>query len=154
MYSDTEHRAPQANEGLQNLVPLLSRPLGLVLPPETLRSARIVLLKATHWPPVALILGYESWRLYLERRHNAHSPSPHGRGPNSPSSLHRPFSGRWVQQKASLATGARTTQLAGEARAARTPVPAPQETRKKLEAAVANLKAQIETISSMIEKDI
>jgi hypothetical protein len=44
---------------LQNLIPLCIRPLRLILPSERLRSARIVLLKATHVPFVAAIWAYE-----------------------------------------------------------------------------------------------
>lgn len=44
---------------LQNLIPLCIRPFRLVLPSERLRSARIVLLKATHLPFVGAIWAYE-----------------------------------------------------------------------------------------------
>src|SRR4051812_1664702 len=44
---------------LQNLIPLLLRPLRLVLASERLRSARIVLLKATHAPFIGAIYAYE-----------------------------------------------------------------------------------------------
>jgi hypothetical protein len=50
----------------QNLLPLLLRPLRLVLSGPSVRNARIVLLKATHWPFVAMIFGYESGRAYLQ----------------------------------------------------------------------------------------
>jgi hypothetical protein len=43
----------------QNLIPLCIRPLRLILPSERLRSARIVLLKGTHYPVVGLIWLYE-----------------------------------------------------------------------------------------------
>ncbi|KAF2690393.1 hypothetical protein K458DRAFT_357111 [Lentithecium fluviatile CBS 122367] len=42
-----------------NLIPLLLRPLRLVLPSGRLRSTRIVLLKATHLPFVGAIWAYE-----------------------------------------------------------------------------------------------
>ncbi|KAF2734929.1 hypothetical protein EJ04DRAFT_223379 [Polyplosphaeria fusca] len=42
-----------------NLIPLLLRPLRLVLPSDTVRRARIVLLKATHLPFVGAIWAYE-----------------------------------------------------------------------------------------------
>jgi len=45
--------------GLQNLIPLVIRPLRLVLPSERLRGARIVLLKATHLPFVFAIWAFE-----------------------------------------------------------------------------------------------
>jgi len=43
----------------KNLIPLCLRPLRLVLPSERMRSARIVLLKATHLPFIAAIFAYE-----------------------------------------------------------------------------------------------
>jgi hypothetical protein len=45
--------------GFQNLIPLVIRPLRLVLPSERLRSVRIVLLKATHLPFVFAIWAFE-----------------------------------------------------------------------------------------------
>jgi hypothetical protein len=45
--------------GFQNLIPLVIRPLRLVLPSERLRSVRIVLLKATHLPFVSAIWAFE-----------------------------------------------------------------------------------------------
>ncbi|KAF2796726.1 hypothetical protein K505DRAFT_237110 [Melanomma pulvis-pyrius CBS 109.77] len=45
-----------------NLIPLVLRPLRLILPSERLRSARIVLLKATHLPWVGAIWAYEQFR--------------------------------------------------------------------------------------------
>ena len=143
----------QANEYSQNLLPLLLRPLRLFLSGETLRSIRIILLKATHWPFVALILGYESGRLYLERRRKNNSSLLYVQGPNSPKTLRRPL---W-KQKPMLATDNRHARLAGEARPAltsfATPALAPVETRDSLEAAVNNLKTQIETISAIIAKE-
>jgi len=57
----------------QNLIPLLClRPLRLFFPAETLRRARIVLLKITHLPFVAIIWAYESSRRYMAQR--VHSP--------------------------------------------------------------------------------
>ncbi|KAG9378078.1 hypothetical protein A1F94_011194 [Pyrenophora tritici-repentis] len=44
---------------LQNLIPLVIRPLRLILPSERLRGARIVLLKATHLPFVFAIWAFE-----------------------------------------------------------------------------------------------
>lgn len=56
----------QANKTSQNLIPLLLRPLRLVLPSERLRSLRIMLLKATHLPFVGVIWAYE--QLVISRR--------------------------------------------------------------------------------------
>ncbi|KAF2188231.1 hypothetical protein K469DRAFT_703705 [Zopfia rhizophila CBS 207.26] len=44
-----------------NLIPLVLRPLRLIVPSERLRSARIVLLKATHLPFVGAIWAYEEF---------------------------------------------------------------------------------------------
>ena len=45
--------------GFQNLIPLVIRPLRLILPSERLRSVRIVMLKATHLPHVFVIWAFE-----------------------------------------------------------------------------------------------
>lgn len=58
----------------QNLLPLLFRPLRLVMSADSVRNARIILLKATHFPLVALIVTWESWRL---------SRSVHGKAKSS-----------------------------------------------------------------------
>lgn len=53
----------------QNLIPLIFiRPLRFCLPQKTLRTARIILLKATHLPFVALIWAYEECRRLLSRK--------------------------------------------------------------------------------------
>jgi hypothetical protein len=59
----------KADTSIQNLLPLFLRPLRLILPSERLRSARIVLLKATHLPWVGAIWAYE--RAVRERRPGA-----------------------------------------------------------------------------------
>lgn len=48
------------------------RPLRLILPPETVRQYRIMMLKVTHLPFVGIIWAYESSRLYKSQR--VHSP--------------------------------------------------------------------------------
>lgn len=45
--------------GFQNLIPLVIRPLRLIVPSERLRSVRIVMLKATHLPFVFVIWAFE-----------------------------------------------------------------------------------------------
>jgi hypothetical protein len=72
--------------GLQNLIPLLIRPFRLVLPSERLRSARIVLLKATHLPLVVAIWAYE--QLANARKHSPSVPS--FSGPQTPTQSKRP----------------------------------------------------------------
>jgi hypothetical protein len=51
-----------------NLVPLLLRPFRLFLPSEDVRRIRIVVLKATHVPFVALIWIYEKSRRFVSHR--------------------------------------------------------------------------------------
>ena len=95
--TECAYPAHEANSTSQNLVPLLLllRPMRFVLDAGTLRPVRIALLKATHWPFVAMILGYERWRLHLEH----HSSRP-VRDLNSANALRRPLSvsGRWMQK--------------------------------------------------------
>lgn len=69
----------------QNLIPLVIRPLRLILPSERLRSARIVMLKATHLPLVFLIWAFE--RLSEARSRNAKVTS--FSGPQSPALTRR-----------------------------------------------------------------
>ncbi|KAL6236795.1 hypothetical protein BDW75DRAFT_249788 [Aspergillus navahoensis] len=52
-----------------NLIPLLCiRPMRLFLPAAEIRRVRIILLRATHLPCVALLWAYESGRRFLSRR--------------------------------------------------------------------------------------
>ncbi|KAB8232427.1 uncharacterized protein BDW43DRAFT_109104 [Aspergillus alliaceus] len=68
-----------------NLIPLLCiRPLRLFLPAEHIRRVRIVLLKATHLPFVALIWAYESSRRYVSRRDSQFPPTGTTRGSSRP----------------------------------------------------------------------
>ncbi|KAF2240081.1 hypothetical protein EV356DRAFT_527920 [Viridothelium virens] len=54
-----------------NLLALAFRPLRLCIPSGHLRSARIVLLKVTHFPFVVAIEAYERWQQFLARRQTA-----------------------------------------------------------------------------------
>ncbi|KNG89581.1 hypothetical protein ANOM_003182 [Aspergillus nomiae NRRL 13137] len=70
-----------------NLIPLLCiRPLRLFLPAEHIRRVRIVLLRATHLPFVALIWAYESSRRYVSRRNTSSQwpPTATARGSGRP----------------------------------------------------------------------
>ncbi|KAF2829287.1 hypothetical protein CC86DRAFT_368328 [Ophiobolus disseminans] len=69
-----------------NLIPLCIRPFRLVLPSERLRSARIVLLKATHLPFVAAIWAYEQIADVRSRDSNMMSFS----GPQTPLPSRKP----------------------------------------------------------------
>ncbi|KAL4946795.1 hypothetical protein BDV06DRAFT_181566 [Aspergillus oleicola] len=54
-----------------NLIPLLCiRPMRLFLPAEDIRRVRIVLLRATHLPCVALLWAYESSRRFFSRKNS------------------------------------------------------------------------------------
>ncbi|OOO14084.1 hypothetical protein OAory_01026790 [Aspergillus oryzae] len=71
--------------GSLNLIPLLCiRPLRLFLPAEHIRRVRIVLLRATHLPFVALIWAYESSRRYVSRRNTQWPPTATARGCSRP----------------------------------------------------------------------
>lgn len=152
----------KANRLLQNLVPLVLWPLRLVLPAEQLRTARIVLLKATHFPFVALILGWESWRLYwLDRPGAKSSFGRTSRGSGVSNALRRP-----PLQHPLFATGPRQTllveqtPLVEQTRAARSPVVKPLEdpvetpgTIEALEIALDNLRTQLESISALLLRE-
>ena len=118
--------------------------------PETLRSARIVLLKATHGPYVALILGYESWRLRPRKSADKTPASMFVRGPTSSSTLRRPLAGERLGKPLVAAK----FQLAQEARnvpiSATTPVVAPMETNSNLQTVVEDLRLQVEKLSSLV----
>ncbi|GFF73352.1 hypothetical protein IFM60648_03920 [Aspergillus lentulus] len=59
-----------------NLIPLLCiRPLRLLLSAGHIRRVRIVLLRATHLPFVALIWAFESSRRYVSQRNNQFPPT-------------------------------------------------------------------------------
>ncbi|GAB7343205.1 hypothetical protein MBLNU457_1270t2 [Dothideomycetes sp. NU457] len=53
----------------ENLIPLVLRPLRLFVPADKLRSVRIALLKATHFPFVGAIMLYENLRSRVASRH-------------------------------------------------------------------------------------
>lgn len=141
-------------------MPLLLLPLRLALSAERLRTTRITLLKATHWPFVALILAFEHGRLYwnLGRRAKA-SFGMSRRGPNAPTALRRPRSGRSYPQPYPQPMSRPSQSLGEQALADRSPEresvqhrAAASETIEALEAAVQSLRMQVETMSSMLEK--
>ncbi|KAK5165097.1 uncharacterized protein LTR77_009194 [Saxophila tyrrhenica] len=136
-----------------NLVPMVLRPLRLILGAEILRSLRIVLLKGTHVPFVALILAYENGRLYLNQRRNANSSSRSLRGPNSPKGVH----GSLAAVRKPALSKRPSPPLEREARTGRKPMaqpdpPAALETEEDLGAAVAALQMQLEHVALMIAK--
>ncbi|QIW99083.1 hypothetical protein AMS68_004601 [Peltaster fructicola] len=79
-----------------NLVPLLLRPLRLILPAEQLREIRIWLLKASHWPLVASIIIYEKGRKLFKNRKSANIAyvASDSDRPHLPAILRRPLSVR------------------------------------------------------------
>ena len=60
---------------MQNLIPLLFRPLRLCVPAEKLRALRIVTLKVTHFPFVLAIQAYENGRNRFAGQGTARSTS-------------------------------------------------------------------------------
>lgn len=61
-----------------NLFPLtLLRPLRLFLPSEDVRRIRILVLKVTHIPFVAMIWAYERSRGFISHHHSTMSRAPH-----------------------------------------------------------------------------
>lgn len=81
-----------ANESLQNLLPLFLRPLRIFFTSDQLRVARIGLLKITHFPHVVAISAYESaYQFCLGRSTAGISRASSMGGPESLTSLRRPL---------------------------------------------------------------
>ncbi|KAL4918367.1 hypothetical protein BDW62DRAFT_210620 [Aspergillus aurantiobrunneus] len=71
-----------------NLIPLLCiRPMRLFLPAEDIRRVRIILLRATHLPCVALLWAYESGRRFFSRKNSLTSSRMTSRGLGRPISV-------------------------------------------------------------------
>lgn len=142
----------------QNLLPLVLRPLRLVVSAEHLRTIRIVLLKATHWPFVALILGFENGRLYWRSRREMkpfNMSTMHGS--DTQVSLRRSAVCRTPLQKPLLDAGPKPFQLAKQARDARShglrpsnDDPAAVETQEALRLAINNLRSQVDALSNLV----
>ncbi|GIZ41595.1 hypothetical protein CKM354_000489400 [Cercospora kikuchii] len=135
-----------------NLLPLLLRPLRLVSSPQRLRAARIVLLKATHWPLVAMILLYERALTLLEDRRKTGSSGVQ-RSQNSPTSLRRP-----LYRKAPSMS--RTSLLEEQPRTARSPAglsahgfTAASDSAERLNSVVADLHAQVQVLTELLVKE-
>ncbi|KAF2473800.1 uncharacterized protein BDR25DRAFT_125097 [Lindgomyces ingoldianus] len=88
-----------------NLIPLVVRPLRLMLPSERLRSARIILLKATHLPFVGAIWAYEQFTDSRKRRPGAPSIS----GPETPTTAKRVLLRSSLNSPRPLAAGFQAT---------------------------------------------
>ena len=154
-----------------NLLPLvLLRPLRLGLPAATVRSARIALLKATHWPFVAAIWGYEGlrarWRgldpdaSWYARPPSAHLAAPaeptlHPRSQSHAHSLRRPT----FHASARPAAGGRRPTLAALTNKSEVSLVRPglsgrdtgAEEIEELKGAVARLTGLVETLSDRLE---
>ena len=143
----------KTNVSPQNLVPLLLRPLRLVVPAELMRSLRIGLLKATHWPFVALILGYENGRQYLNQRRHTSSSSRSLRGPNPARSHRRSVADglRPVSAKTQPLPLDHEPRFDEQAAAHRAPLAA-VETDDDLREALTALQAQVEKLTTILAK--
>ncbi|KAL4806778.1 hypothetical protein BDV18DRAFT_119841 [Aspergillus unguis] len=73
-----------------NLIPLLCiRPMRIFLPAADIRRVRIVLLRATHLPFVALLWAYESGRRFVSGKESLASSRTTTRGLSRPTSMTR-----------------------------------------------------------------
>ncbi|KAF2855843.1 hypothetical protein T440DRAFT_495547 [Plenodomus tracheiphilus IPT5] len=128
----------------QNLIPLVIRPLRLFLPSESLRGARIVLLKATHAPFVGAIWLYEQ----LVNAHKRDSSAMSLSGPQTPSSKKPPRlpvnSPRLLMADAQVARTHHTSRSH-----TRTGVP---EADAQLRNLVLKLSAQVEDLTTMVSQ--
>ena len=133
-----------------NLIPLIMRPLRLFISADTLKYGRIVLLKATHWPFVACIHAYETWRLRLSPVATSRSSGRPFQGPNHATTLRRPMPQRWMYE-GSIAEGmigkGLDDQAQGDVTSSTTPPSAP------LEALVESLKTQVDEIAQALARE-
>ncbi|KAK1821272.1 hypothetical protein LTR12_004330 [Friedmanniomyces endolithicus] len=143
-----------------NLLPVLLRPLMLVMSAEKLRTLRIVLLKATHWPFVGLILAWERARLHWNQGRKVRpSFGLSKRGPYATRKARRDLSGMSFQQPL-LATAPLQPPLDEQAHADRScsDIPTKQltaapETVEALESAVNELRAQVKALASILASE-
>ncbi|KAM0716855.1 hypothetical protein Q7P37_006707 [Cladosporium fusiforme] len=144
-----------------NLLPLLLRPLRLFVAPDNLRACRITLLKATHWPLVALILTYENCRRLFQHWNRARGSMISAMLTGSPPSLmQRQASGRSIEPQCPTDTpesgfGDQEIAAAAEQVSSRTSAKAPtsEERLKTLEALATSLKSQLHTVEMLIESE-
>lgn len=137
-----------------NLLPLLLRPLRLALSTQQLRHARIFLLKATHFPLVALILFYERALKLLDDRRRSGSPAVTPTlSLDSAASLRRP-----AYRK--TPSNSRPSILARQPRDAQAPTRTPGqnqlppiESMQGLSTAVTELRAQVEMLTDLLTQE-
>lgn len=139
----------------QNLIPLLLRPLRLVLPADQLRKIRIWLLKALHWPFVACIIGYENGRQYLSARKGAylsHVASGSDRS-HPPAILRRPLSIRGTKSPSQHPRPVDHSRQIPGAEAEASHGPSPDGTISTLEQLAADIDRQAVLIKILIERE-
>ncbi|KAF2451365.1 hypothetical protein P171DRAFT_515399 [Karstenula rhodostoma CBS 690.94] len=137
-----------------NLIPLLLRPLRLVLPSERLRSARIAILKATHLPFVGAIWTYE--QLFSSQGRNSGALSTPG--PETPR-MRKGFFRSSIQPAQSLVAGIRASSGGNDHSPGRAPEPSPPWPRdgpadpdQPLKMLVFKLSMQVEELTSIVSQ--
>ncbi|KAH7398431.1 hypothetical protein BKA66DRAFT_545998 [Pyrenochaeta sp. MPI-SDFR-AT-0127] len=132
----------------QNLIPLCIRPFRLILPSERLRSARIVLLKATHLPFVGAIWAYEQLADARKREPMQMSLS----GPQTPVPSKRPPRLPVNSPRLLLADGQAAPNTPGRAHHANRPHAStgPSESDDQLKTLVLRLTTQVEELTVMV----
>ncbi|KXS94009.1 hypothetical protein AC578_1747 [Pseudocercospora eumusae] len=132
-----------------NLLPLMLRPLRLVFSAQQVRRMRIVLLKATHAPLVACILGYERALKILDRHGSGSFRVSNRPSLNSSSSLRRPLPRKTLPAERRLPFDREARETRGMLVPKQQPAP---ESPEGLKAAIANLKTQVEILCDLLEK--
>lgn len=134
--------------GFQNLIPLVIRPLRLILPSEWLRSVRIVMLKATHLPHVFVIWAFEK------------ISGPHSRtakvttfsgGPQSPALARRAPRLAVNSPRLLMASFPSTVGKTQHTNRPQTQT-GPPESDAQLKALVAKLSTQVEELTAMVSQ--
>ena len=141
----------KADTSIQNLLPLFLRPLRLIMPSERLRSARIVLLKATHLPLVGAIWAYE--RAVRERRSGTTTIG----GPET-TTAKRPFRSA-INSPRLLTTGFQASGGANSSMLGRTQATSrphtragPSDSDHQLKSLVLALTSQVEQLTTMVSQ--
>lgn len=134
----------------QNLIPLCIRPLRLILPSERLRSARIILLKATHSPFVMLIWAYEHFADARKRDAGVKSFS----GPQTPLPSKRPPRLAVNTPRLLLADSQAAPNSPGKMQQASRPHTraGPTEPETQLKTLVLKLTAKVDELTAMVSQ--
>ncbi|KAH7089026.1 hypothetical protein FB567DRAFT_522842 [Paraphoma chrysanthemicola] len=133
-----------------NLIPLCIRPLRLILPSERLRSARIILLKATHSPFVMLIWAYEHFADARKRDAGVKSFS----GPQTPLPSKRPPRLAVNTPRLLLADSQAAPNSPGKMQQASRPHTraGPTEPETQLKTLVLKLTAKVDELTAMVSQ--